>query len=131
MGSADPPGHWAAGGFRRIGPRAVRLDIAERLEDELSAAAAQGLSADAILPKLVSLIGSDRPTLLQVLAALGWRQVKVAAPPTESGDEQATPPSVWRQTASNSRARRHKRPGQQRKNAGSPFSDLATLIAAD
>ncbi len=55
------------------------LDMLDRLEQELEAAATSGATADAMIPKLVSLIGSDRATLdISVLAALGWSRIEVA-----------------------------------------------------
>jgi ATP-dependent RNA helicase SUPV3L1/SUV3 len=121
-----PAGFLAAAGYRRIGPRTIRLDILERFEDELVAAAAQGLSADAAMSKLLSLLGCDRGTLVETLAALGWQRVEVAPQ-----DEAQPAISVWRQTGTGKGRRRHGKPGQAPKPRPTPFSGLARLIAAD
>ncbi|MDE2463509.1 MAG: disulfide oxidoreductase [Alphaproteobacteria bacterium] len=126
-----PAGFLAAAGFRRIGTRIVRLDIIERLEKALDDAAATGQSAQAALPRLVSLLGCDRTTLEGVLNALGWQQVEVA---------QSEP--VWRlrnEGGSKARAPRGKRrraavqpgPPGGPQNSDSPFAGLRALLAAD
>jgi ATP-dependent RNA helicase SUPV3L1/SUV3 len=122
-----PAGFLAAAGFRNVGPRTIRLDILERLEDQLVAAAAQGLSADATSPKLLSLLGCDRPTLDATLDALGWSRVEVAGK-----DEGALPVAIWRQQPRRGGGRRHgKKPRPQQKQGSTPFAGLARLIAAD
>jgi ATP-dependent RNA helicase SUPV3L1/SUV3 len=122
-----PAGFLAAAGFRNVGPRTIRLDILERLEDELAAAAAQGLSAEAASPKLLSLLGCDRPTLDATLDALGWRRLDVA------GKDEASPPvAVWQQQPVRGRGRRHgKKHRPDQKQGSTPFAGLARLIAAD
>ena len=45
--------------------RAIRLDMLDRLEEELEQATRSGGTADALLPKLVSLLGCDREMLEQ------------------------------------------------------------------
>ena len=121
---APPPGFLAAAGFLLVGPRAIRLDMLERLEQELGNAATTGQAADAAVPKLVSLLGCDRATLDDVLAALGWSRVTV------SGEAS---PSVWRQAQPRVRHRRRgRRPlPTPRPSPDSPFAGLAALIAAD
>ncbi|MGH6871733.1 MAG: helicase-related protein [Rhizomicrobium sp.] len=128
-----PEGFLAAAGFRRVGARAIRLDMLDRLEQELEAAAAAGTTADAAIPKLVSLIGSDRATLDTVLAALGWERVEVA---------NADPPAkVWRHAPQPRRHHeRHKgKAGHRREKPpepkitvrpDSPFAQLKDLFAA-
>jgi len=125
---ALPTGFLAAAGFRASGPRTIRLDILERLEDELVASAAQGLSADAVTPKLLSLLGCDRDTLDETLAALRWQRVEVSP-----AGEALSPTSVWRQAGPQGRRRRSrgKKPRQAPKPGSTPFSGLARLIAAD
>jgi ATP-dependent RNA helicase SUPV3L1/SUV3 len=73
-----PAGFVEAAGFRIVARRAIRIDMLDRLEQELESAAASGATADAAIPKLVSLLGSDRATLDSVLAELGWSRVEVA-----------------------------------------------------
>jgi ATP-dependent RNA helicase SUPV3L1/SUV3 len=124
---ALPAGFLAAAGFRTCGPRTVRLDILERLEDELAAAANQGLSADETLPKLLSLLGCDRPTLEATLTALGWRRVDVVP----AGGEDAARISVWRQPPLRGRSHRPRGARNRKDGRSSPFARLARLIAAD
>ncbi len=124
---ALPDGFLAAAGFRTVGPRAIRLDMLDRLEEELEAAAANGLSAAAAVPKLVSLLGSDVPTLEAVLAALGWQKVEVAGG--------AEPETVWRRASIRPTARpkhgRKPQPPKSPPNPDSPFAGLKALLAAD
>ncbi|HEY1632318.1 MAG TPA: helicase-related protein [Rhizomicrobium sp.] len=118
-----PDGFLAAAGFRRIGPRAIRIDMLDRLQQELEAAATAGTTADDAIPKLVSLIGSDRATLDIVLAALGWARMDVAG---------ETPTTVWRHAPAPRRHERHK-PKQRKREPkiivrpDSPFASLQQL----
>jgi len=121
-----PSGFLSAAGFRIVGARAIRLDVLDRLDDELETAAASGATADSVIPRLISLLGCDRPSLESVLADLGWRRVDVADP--------QTPASVWRRCAGASRQSRfadRRATPAARKNLLSPFAGLVTLIAAD
>jgi ATP-dependent RNA helicase SUPV3L1/SUV3 len=112
-----PPGFIAAAGFRTVGPRAIRIDMLDRLEQELESAAASGTTADAAIPKLVSLLGSDRATLETVLADLGWSRVEVANAPT----------SVWRHGAPQPRRRGRAKHRRVVTNPNSPFAGLELL----
>jgi hypothetical protein len=85
----------------------------ERLEDELDKAATSGLSAEASLPKLVSLLGAGNDEGKAVLAALGWRMVAVA-----------DAPSVWRKAKEKRRPAAFALPPPK----DSPFASLATLV---
>jgi len=116
---AREAGFLAAAGYRRLGGRAVRLDILERIEAELEAAATAGTSADAQMPKLASYLGCDFSSVARVLEALGWSLTDVADP--------AAPTQVWRQ-------RRLPRPTHRQRradNVHSPFAQLAALGARD
>jgi ATP-dependent RNA helicase SUPV3L1/SUV3 len=117
-----PTGFLGAAGFRVVGSRAIRLDMLERLEQELDAAVASGASADAAMPKLVSLLGCGRDTIEDVLAALGWNRVDVAHP--------ETPTTVWRNTGALPR-RRHAKQQKTIARRDSPFADLASLLAGE
>jgi ATP-dependent RNA helicase SUPV3L1/SUV3 len=116
-----PEGFLAAAGFRRTGPRAIRIDMLDRLEQELEAAATTGATADAAIPKLVSLIGSDRATLDIVLAELGWSRIAVAN--TE------TPTTVWRHGIAQPRRREHRKPPRKVEKPVTTFADLQKLAA--
>ena len=113
MRGAEPEGFLQACGFRVFAGRAIRLDILERLEEELDKAATEGASAEDSLPKLVSLLGAGNEDGKAVLAALGWRMVDVAGGA-----------GVWR------KAREKKRRPEPEKAPppDSPFAALAQLV---
>ena len=77
-----PPAFLRAAGFEVVAGRAIRLDMLERLQDELEKALASGADAEALLTRIVSFLGSSREEVQAVLAKLGWKQavVKDAAP---------------------------------------------------
>jgi ATP-dependent RNA helicase SUPV3L1/SUV3 len=124
-----PGGFVEAAGFRVVANRAIRLDMLDRLEEELGQATRSGGTADALMPKMVSLLGCDRETLEHVLEDLGWHRVAVG------GAEEAT--SVWR--ANVQRRREHPprknakrgKPLKQRESHDTPFSKLKVLMNAE
>jgi ATP-dependent RNA helicase SUPV3L1/SUV3 len=124
-----PRGFVEAAGFQVIAGRAIRLDMLDRLEEELEQATRSGGTADLLMPKLVSLLGCDRETLERVLEHLGWNRVSVA------GAEQ--PSMVWRLKTQPRRehAPRKKpnrgKPKEQRVHHDSPFAQLKVLMNAD
>jgi ATP-dependent RNA helicase SUPV3L1/SUV3 len=73
-----PDGFLAAAGFRAVAGRAIRLDMLERLEETLEKAAIDGITADALLPKLVSLLGCGNDEMLSVLDTIGWAKQEIA-----------------------------------------------------
>ncbi len=103
-----------AAGFAAVGGRAIRFDMLERLEDELDKATISGADTNALLPKLMSLLGTGNDEAGAVLAALGWRLIEVA-----------DAPSVWRKA-------KEKRPPHPRAETpppkDSPFAGLKELI---
>ncbi|HEY7978293.1 MAG TPA: helicase-related protein [Rhizomicrobium sp.] len=128
-----PHGFIAAAGFRITGPRAIRIDMLDRLEQELEAAGTAGSTADVVITKLVSMLGTDRATLDAVLAALNWKRVEVA-----SGE---TPTVVLRQVRQRPENRKphpknkhkHQHKPQRREqpvkiDPHSPFAGLAVLV---
>lgn len=117
-----PDGFLAAAGFRVAGPRAVRLDMLDRLEEELQTAAANARMADETLPKLVSLLGCDKPTMEKILASLGWRRMKV---------EGETPIEIWRQGKAHHAKNKRRNPKRiEKQNSTSPFAELKLLVNA-
>ena len=122
-GDEVPAGFLGAAGFRVVGPRAIRLDMLERLEQELDAAVASGMTAEAAMPKLVSLLGCGRDTIEEVLAALGWNLIDVAHP--------ETPTTVWRHTGALPRRRGRDQRKEKPAHRDSPFADLASLLAGE
>ena len=79
-------------------------------------ALAAGTDAEALLVKVVSLLGSGKDQGRAVLEALGWREVPV---------EGAAP--VWRRSKEKPR-RQKPEPRQPQVNPHSPFAGLAALI---
>jgi len=119
-----PDGFLEAAGFRRVAARAVRLDILERMEDVLAGAAATGATAEATLPRLVSLLGAGAGAAESVVAQLGWTLVSVG--------ETEPHTRVWRRKMGRPQRQRlfaaqHQAPSY----AHSPFAELSALIAAD
>jgi ATP-dependent RNA helicase SUPV3L1/SUV3 len=108
-----------AAGFACVAGRAVRFDMLERLEDELERALAAHGEAEALLVKLVSLLGSSKEQARSVLEALGWRAL--APDGAEEGAAQ-----VWRRNRSRAR-----KPRRANKRPDSPFAGLAALIEAE
>ena len=118
-----PAAFLSAAGFRVIAGRAIRLDMLDRLEEELEKGATSGAQAEGLLPKLVSLLGCSNDELKAVLAELGWRMVDVA----DTGKGAA---KVWRKTREQSpRHRRDRREAPKIEvRTDSPFAELAALI---
>jgi ATP-dependent RNA helicase SUPV3L1/SUV3 len=123
-----PADFLAAAGFRVIARRAIRLDMLERLEEELEKGAAAGVDAETLLPKLVSLIGSSNDELKTVLAEMGWQIVEVA-------DTGAGATRVWRKAPPRPQRHKHHRPGRHAPKEfkveirpDSPFAGLAALV---
>ncbi|HEX2590071.1 MAG TPA: helicase-related protein [Rhizomicrobium sp.] len=119
-----------AAGFRVVAGRAIRVDMLERLEDELEKGVAEGASADTVFPKVVSLLGTDRATLEAVLADLGWKTVEV-----KNDDAPAT--TVWRHRSARQQPPKrgpkpppkpkHREHAPVKVNPNSPFASLAAL----
>jgi ATP-dependent RNA helicase SUPV3L1/SUV3 len=111
----EPHAFLHAAGFAVIGGRAIRFDMLERLESELDKATLNGADATALLPRLVSLLGSGNDEAKAVLTALGWSLVEVV-----------DSPSVWRKAKT--RRAHHPKPEKPPPNH-SPFAGLKDLIA--
>jgi ATP-dependent RNA helicase SUPV3L1/SUV3 len=120
-----PEAFLAAGFFRRVGPRAVRLDMLERIEETLADAAENGRNADEATAILVSLLGSSSEEALALAQALGWERTTRPAKEGETPEEI----SVWRRARTGKQHRRHRPRGKVAKD--SPFARLADLIPSD
>ena len=72
-----PPAFLRAAGFEVVAGLAIRLDMLERLQDELDKALASGADAEALLTRIVSFLGSGREEAQAVLSKLGWKQAEV------------------------------------------------------
>jgi ATP-dependent RNA helicase SUPV3L1/SUV3 len=113
----------AAAFFRRVGNRAIRLDILERIEETLFDAARMMRDADQTLSAVVSLLGAGQDDARAVIAALGWKRDM-----RKTGEVEKP---VWH------RARKGKYPAKPRPRGkaaakpDSPFAGLAALIASD
>jgi ATP-dependent RNA helicase SUPV3L1/SUV3 len=110
----------AAAFFRKVGARAIRLDILERIEEALFEAARQKRQADQTTLAIVSLLGSTTEDAVALIAALGWKRVD---PKTGESVE-----ASWQRLRTGRnvpRPRRQEKPGIKR---DSPFAGLATLI---
>jgi ATP-dependent RNA helicase SUPV3L1/SUV3 len=119
-----PDAFLAAAFYRKLGPRAVRLDIVERMETVLVEAAKLKKNADDVLNVLVSLLGCGQADALGVVNVLGWRR----EPTTPKGTDDESV-SVWRRVK-HPRGRIHRQPGKKPK-PDSPFARLADLMPAD
>ena len=111
-----------AAGFAVTGGRAIRFDMLERLEDELEKGLSSGEDAEALLTRIVSLLGAGKDEARAVLAALGWRTVEV----------QGAQP-VWRRMKDRRpaapRGREKPRKPEPPPDPHSPFARLAALKA--
>ncbi len=112
-----PDSFYRAIGFRRLGPRALRADMAERLAAGVRKLT-RGGAAEAP-PELISLSGSSRPAFVAIVAALGFRAVL-------DGDKVTLVPPR--------RAGRGTSPGRgatvRPRDPASPFAKLAELEIA-
>ncbi|MGZ5960450.1 MAG: hypothetical protein ACXWLE_05120, partial [Rhizomicrobium sp.] len=113
----------AAAGFRIVAKRAIRVDMLDRLEEELEKGATSGAQAESLLPKLVSLLGCSNDELREVLSELGWHIADVA----DTGQGVA---KVWRKTRERHVRRRRDRDDAPKieVRSDSPFAELAVLI---
>jgi ATP-dependent RNA helicase SUPV3L1/SUV3 len=116
-------GFLAAAGFRRMGERAIRLDILERLEDELEEAARCGTTKQALCTRFMSLLGCNAELLDGILNRLQWASVAV-------GEGAAV--SVLRRKSQPPAARKKHQPRPHATvSSHSPFAELAALISSE
>jgi ATP-dependent RNA helicase SUPV3L1/SUV3 len=95
-----PAGFYEAAGFRLCGPRAVRIDMLERLGEIIRGKGQGGQMPDGFVVSndMMSVLGCGEDDIAQVLRSLGFRDTKVK---NEAGEET----TQWTQ-----RLRRHERP---------------------
>jgi hypothetical protein len=108
-----PSGFLAAAGFRLLAGRAVRVDIAERIDSILHQSS---LSGTPLFGQVVSLLGTSVEEAEAVSRALGWQR---------SNDK-------WRplrRQGHKARARKQKSVSAKAPASDSPFASLASLIA--
>jgi len=114
----------AAAFFRAAGERAVRLDILERIEDQLARDAAAESNSDGSLNGMVSLLGCSRSEAEEVAAALGYRRIE------QKAKEASEPKPVWQRIQRNKKQSRKKyRHPPLAVRPDSPFAGLAALIS--
>src|SRR5262249_46703644 len=92
-----PDGFLRAAFFRKLGMRAVRLDILERVEDIL---AEGSRSADETSAAIVSLLGSTNEDAHELIVALGWKQE------TRGSGENAK--TVWQRVRQGKQRHKHR-----------------------
>ena len=97
---AVPAGFYEAAGFRLCGPRAVRIDMLERLGDIIRSKGQGGQMPEsfAVSNDMMSVLGCGEDDIAQVLRSLGFRDTKAK---NEAGEET----TQWSQ-----RLKRHERP---------------------
>ncbi|WP_245837904.1 helicase-related protein [Niveispirillum lacus] len=113
-----------AAGYLPLGPRAVRVDMADRLQQAIADRAGDGRLTD--LSGLAALVAGSNAEMPAILAALGWRLRK--KPPVLEG--QQTPPDIWvrrrpEETSALDGAQRG--PARVVVDADNPFAALAGL----
>jgi ATP-dependent RNA helicase SUPV3L1/SUV3 len=109
---------YAAAGFQRCGPRAIRLDILERLADLIRDARASSKKRDfELAPAMTSLLGCSVQDLRGVLASLGFRRVQKGPDPAKAEGER------WAKR----RMRPSAMPARTAPVADTPFAMLASL----
>ena len=114
-----PDDYYAAVGYRRLGPRALRVDMLERLAAELRKRARKGpFAVDAALLNLAGCTGEDFDGIAK---ALGYRPS-----PTESGPEilYAAPPRRRQKPHRPAKSKKRKR---TERHTHSPFAALSAL----
>ncbi|MBT5435615.1 MAG: disulfide oxidoreductase [Rhodospirillaceae bacterium] len=112
-------GFYHAIGYRRLGPRALRADMAERIAAEIRKLTRKG-QAEASA-ELISLAGSSRKAFVAITASLGFRAMiegdKITlVPPRKSGRKKARP--------------HNKKAPERPFDPSSPFAKLAELEIA-
>ncbi|XBQ17687.1 MAG: helicase-related protein [Oceanicaulis sp.] len=119
-GEAD----YGAAGFQRCGPRAVRLDMLERLADTIREARDPAHKhAFTPSPAMTSLLGATNEELRLILKALGYRRVRKG-----SGEGETAEAELWAGRARSLKQREEPAPAPA--PADTPFAILAELPVA-
>ncbi|MFN3231835.1 MAG: helicase-related protein [Alphaproteobacteria bacterium] len=118
-----PDGFYEAVGFRRIGRRAVRIDMLERVAEGARKQHKEGaLKADSTLMSLVGCSGED---FIAILNELGYQARKQDDPTAPVLFERGRP-----KPARHKKKRRNRRKPPAKKVAHSPFAELESLKSA-
>jgi len=118
-----PDGFLRAAFFRKIGRRAVRLDILERIDDILAEGSREARHADETSAAIVSLLGSGNEEARELTVALGWRQE------TRGSGEAAK--TVWQRARQGKQRHKHRGRSRPAHRPDSPFAGLKALITTD
>lgn len=115
-----PAGFYEAAGFRPCGPRAVRIDMLERLGDIIRNKGKNGQMPDgfAVSNDMMSVLGCGEDDIAQVLRSLGFRDTKTK---NEAGEET----TLWQQRTKRPERGpkpQRKRPEQQQQARRTPQS---------
>ena len=103
-----PAGFYEAAGYRLCGPRAVRIDMLERVGEIIRSKGKGGKMPESfgITPDLMSVLGCGEDDLAQILRALGFRDTRSK---TEAGEEVV----VWQQRLRRDERRGRAKPGRE------------------
>jgi superfamily II DNA/RNA helicase len=102
--AAIAPGFYEAAGFRVCGPRAVRVDMLERLGDLIRSKGANKQMPESFSasPDMMSILGCGEEDLTLILRAIGFRD-------TREKKEDGTETVIWKQRNRREEREQHKR----------------------
>ena len=102
---AVPSGFYEAAGFRLCGPRAVRLDMLERVGEIIRSKGQNGQMPEsfAVSPDMMSVLGCGDDDMAHILRSLGFRDVRIKS---ETGEET----TQWQQRQRREESRQKPRP---------------------
>ena len=83
------PNYYYSIGYQPLGPLALRVDILERLSAKLRQKAQSGTFE--LDPALISLVGTRKADLEEILDRLGYQQIDVSEPAQCSNETNLTP----------------------------------------
>jgi ATP-dependent RNA helicase SUPV3L1/SUV3 len=113
-----PAGFYEAAGYRVCGPRAVRIDMLERVGEIIRSKGKGGKMPEsfAITPDLMSVLGCGEEDLAQILRSLGFRDVRSK---NEAGEEVV----LWQQRPRRDERKPRTRPPQREARSDEPRRD--------
>jgi ATP-dependent RNA helicase SUPV3L1/SUV3 len=113
-----PAGFYEAAGYRVCGPRAVRIDMLERVGEIIRSKGKGGKMPEsfAITPDLMSVLGCGEEDLAQILRSLGFRDVRSK---NEAGEEVV----LWQQRPRRDERKPRARPPQREARPDEPRRD--------
>jgi ATP-dependent RNA helicase SUPV3L1/SUV3 len=126
-----PPDFLAAIGYIPLGPRAIRVDMVDRLEKSLAGRAKAGPLT--LVDDLVLSLGVPRAEVPSLMSALGWRlgQAKAEGEPAPWLRRRPKTPRVTSGAPADPKPGQKARPTPQPAPAtDNPFSILRTLVEA-